>query len=80
MWLKTAILINFVLLVISLFSSLFIVYKDEGQSMRPFAALVTRVSLAVVLMILIGYGLASGQIGSRAPWDHFPASAAPAGH
>lgn len=74
MGLKIAILINFVLLVISLFSSLFIVYKDQGQSMRPFAALVTRVSLAVVLMILIGYGLASGQIGSRAPWDHFPAS------
>jgi hypothetical protein len=75
MWLKVAILVNFVLLVISLFSSLIIVYKDQGQSMRPFAALVTRVSLAVLLMILIGYGLASGQIGSRAPWDNFPASA-----
>lgn len=75
MWLKVAILVNFVLLVISLFSSLIIVYKDKGQTMRPLAALVTRVSLAVVLMILIAYGLATGQIGSRAPWDHFPATA-----
>lgn len=74
MWLKVAILINFILLVITLFSSLFIVYKDKGETMRPFAMLVTRVSLAVLLMILIGYGLATGQIGSRAPWDHFPAT------
>lgn len=77
MWLKVAILVNFILLVISLFSSLFIVYKDQGESMRPFAALATRVSLAVILIALIGYGLASGQIGSRAPWDSFPASANP---
>lgn len=75
MWLKFAILVNFVLLVISLFSSLFIIYKDQGQTLRPLAALVTRVSLAVILMILIGYGIATGQIGSRAPWDAFPASA-----
>jgi uncharacterized membrane protein len=75
MWLKIAIFINFALLVISLFSSLIIVYKDKGQTMKPFAALTTRVSLAVLLIILIGYGLASGQIGSRAPWDAFPAAA-----
>lgn len=80
MWLKIAILINFVLLVASLFSSLFIVYKDKGQTMRPFAMLVTRVSLAVLLMILIGYGLASGQLGSRAPWDNFPAAASQPQH
>lgn len=75
MWLKVAILINFVLLVISLLSSLIIVYKDKGQTMNPFIALTTRVSLAVLLIILIGYGLATGQIGSRAPWDTFPAAA-----
>lgn len=73
--LKVIILINFVLLVISLFSSLFIVYKDKGQTNRPFVALTIRVSLAVSLIVLIGYGLASGQIGSSAPWDSFPATA-----
>lgn len=75
MWLKVAILINFILLVVSLFSSFIIVYKDKGQTMRPLAALITRVSLAVFLLALIGYGLASGQLGSRAPWDHFEPSA-----
>lgn len=74
MLLKVAILINFVLLVLSLFSSLFVVYKDKGRSMRPFVALTIRVTLAVSLIVLIGYGLASGKIGSRAPWDSFPAT------
>ena len=73
MWLKTAILINFVLLVISLFSSLLIVYKDKGRTNRPLIALSIRVGLAFTLIVLIGYGLATGQIGSRAPWDSFPA-------
>lgn len=72
--LKFAILINFILLVISLFSSLFFVYKDKGQTMRPFVALTIRVTLAVTLMVLIGFGLATGRIGSRAPWDSFPAT------
>jgi len=75
MWLKTAILINFILLIISLFSSLIIIYKDKGQSMKPLTALIIRVSLAVTLVAMIGYGLASGQIGSRAPWDKFAPSA-----
>lgn len=75
MWLKTAILITFILLVISLFSSLFFVYKDKGQGKRPLVALVTRALLAVLLIVEIGYGLASGQIGSRAPWDHFKPAA-----
>lgn len=73
--LKLLILINFVLLVLSLFGSLFLVYKDKGKGSRVFFALTTRVSLALLLMVQIGYGLASGQIGSRAPWDSFPAQA-----
>ena len=72
MWLKILILINFVLLVISLFSGLFFVYKEKGDGNRTFYALVTRVTLAVTLMGLLGYGLAKGYIGSRAPWDSFP--------
>ena len=72
--LKLLILINFVLLVFSLFSGLFLVYKDKGQGKRVYSVLSLRVGLAVLLIILIGYGLASGQIGSRAPWDHFPAT------
>lgn len=72
--LKLLILINFVLLVFSLFGSLFFVYKDKGEGQRVYFALSTRVFLAVLLIVLIGYGLASGEIGSRAPWDSFPAT------
>lgn len=67
--LKLVILINFLLLVISLFSSLFLVFKDRGKGSRVLMALSTRVGLALSLLALIGYGLFSGQIGSRAPWD-----------
>lgn len=73
--LKLLILINFVLLVLSLFGSLFLVYKDKGQGKRVLFALSTRVSLALLLMVLIGYGIASGKIGSQAPWDSFPPQA-----
>jgi hypothetical protein len=67
--LKLIILINFVLLVISLFSGLIFVYKDKGEGNRVFKTLVTRVGLALSLMALITYGIYSGQIGSHAPWD-----------
>ncbi len=70
---KFTILITFILLVISLFSGLFIVYKDQGEGYRGFYALVIRVTLAVALMVQIGWGIATGQIGSRAPWDKFEA-------
>ena len=80
MWLKVAILVNFIALVITLFSSLFVVYKDKGQTMKPFAMLVTRVSLAVLLMALIAYGLFTGQLGSQAPWDHFAPTAPQTSH
>lgn len=75
---KVSILITFALLVISLFSGLFVVYKDKGQGKRGLYALIIRVSLAVLLMVQIGWGIATGQVGSRAPWDKFSAPNAPA--
>ena len=74
---KVTILITFVLLVISLFRGLFIVYNDRGEGNRGFYALVIRVSLAVALMAQVGWGIATGQVGSRAPWDKFEAVNAP---
>jgi len=74
---KLTILINFLLLVISLFSSLFIVYKEKGTGDKSFYSLVIRVGLAILLLLQIGFGLATGQIGSRAPWDQFDAPNAP---
>ena len=75
MWLKATIIINFVLLVISLFSSLFVVYKDKGATDRPLVLLSIRVCLALLLVIQIGFGLALGKIGSAAPWDSFEPAA-----
>ena len=69
MWLKALIIINFILLVISLFSGLFFVYKERGEGNKTFYALCIRVGLALSLMALIGFGLASGEIGHSAPWD-----------
>ncbi len=70
MWIKIAIIINFILLVISLFSGLFFVYKERGQGDKTFYILCLRVGLALSLLVLIGYGLAAGLIGHSAPWDH----------
>ncbi|MCY4043647.1 MAG: DUF2909 domain-containing protein [Cellvibrionales bacterium] len=73
-WLQLLILINFLLLVISLFSSLFVLYREKGEGLKTFYALSIRVTLAVSLLVLVGFGVATGQIGSHAPWDRFPAS------
>ncbi len=70
MWLKILIIINFVLLVISLFSSLFFVYKERGEGNMTFTLLCVRVGLAVSLILLVGFGIASGKIGHYAPWDN----------
>ena len=59
---KLSILITFVILVISLFSSLFFVYKDEGAGNRGLYSLSLRAGLAMLLLAQIGYGLATGQI------------------
>ena len=69
--LKTVILINFILLVIGLFSGLVFVYKDEGNGNRVLLTLVIRVGLAASLVTLIAYGLYSGQVGARSPWGSF---------
>ncbi|MCK5880690.1 MAG: DUF2909 domain-containing protein [Sinobacterium sp.] len=74
---KLSILITFILLTISLFSGLFIVYKDKGEGNRGLYALIIRVSLAVLLMLQVIWGIATGQIGSRAPWDRFDAPHSP---
>ncbi|CAA0081027.1 Uncharacterised protein [BD1-7 clade bacterium] len=66
---KIAILINFVLLVISLFSSLIFVYKEKGKGNRTFYALCIRAGLALSLILLVALALAMGIIAPHAPWD-----------
>lgn len=79
MWLKLLIIIVFLGLLISLGSGLTFLFKDQDKpgSRRTWNSLSIRLALAVVLMVLIVYGVYTGQLRSQAPWDHQP-SAAPA--
>lgn len=75
--LKVLIFIVMIAMVISLFSGLVFLFKDSNrpESKRTLYALGIRVSLAITLLLLIGYGLYTGELGVHAPW-HNPAPAA----
>lgn len=79
MWLKAVIVVLFIALLASLFSGYFFLIKDKGKTMRTWNSLGIRLMLAVLLMGFLIYGVYTGQLGSRAPWDARLASpAAPA--
>ena len=69
MLLKIAIVIVFLMLLVSLFSGFAFLMKDMGGTRRTWHALSVRLGLAVLLMGLLIYGVTSGQLGSKAPWD-----------
>ena len=50
---KTLIIINFVLILISLFSGVIFLAKDNGKSNRVVTSLTVRVVLSITLFILI---------------------------
>ena len=66
--LKAAIVLMLIATVVSLFSGLFFLVKDESDSNRLMIALAIRVSLATVTVGLIAWGFFSGQLVSHAPW------------
>lgn len=66
--LKAAIVLLLIATVISLFSGLFFLVKDESRSNRLVIALTVRVSLAAITVGLIAWGFFSGQLVSHAPW------------
>jgi len=68
-WIKICILALLIALLISLGSGLVFLFIDRGRTRRTLRSLGLRLALAVALMILVFYGLWSGQLGSRAPWD-----------
>jgi hypothetical protein len=69
MWLKTAIIIVFLALLLSLGSGLVFLFKDRGEGKRTMYALGIRVTLAVTLLVLISYGVLTGKLQSQAPWS-----------
>lgn len=68
--LELLIIILFIAVIISLFSSFVFLLKDvDSPSKRALYALGIRVSCATLLLGTIFYGLYSGELGSHAPWD-----------
>jgi hypothetical protein len=66
--LKAAIVLMLIATVVSLFSGLFFLVKDDSRSSRLVIALSVRVTLAVITLGLITWGFFSGQLASHAPW------------
>lgn len=71
MWLKVIILVLFVGVVVSLSAGLNFLLRDAGvpESKRTLYALGVRITLAVLMMLCVGYGFYSGILNNSAPWD-----------
>ena len=76
--LKTLIVVFLAALVISLASGAYFLMIDQGDRTRRrvLHSLGVRLGLAMGLMGLIIYGVATGQLGHRNPWDAGPQGAA----
>ena len=72
--LKILIVIFLLALVVSLGSGFFFLMTDQGDknSRRLFNSLGVRLALAIGLIMLITYGVATGQLGHSNPWDPGP--------
>ncbi|MDC2980922.1 DUF2909 domain-containing protein [Gammaproteobacteria bacterium] len=42
--------------------------KDKGNTSRAIYTLRVRVTIAMLLLLTIGYGLYTGQLGLNSPW------------
>jgi hypothetical protein len=67
--LKTIIVILLIGILISLASGFYFFYKDQGRSKRVMYALGVRVTLAVILIAFVFYGLTTGQLSMDTPWN-----------
>lgn len=66
--LKAAIILLLLATLISLFSGLFFLVKDEGRGSRVVKSLSVRVSLTALTVALIAWGFYSGQLASHVTW------------
>ncbi len=60
--LKAAIVLLLVATLVSLFSGLFFLVKDEGRTSRLITALFVRVTLTALTVALIAWGFYTGQL------------------
>lgn len=72
--LKILIVLFMVMLVGSLVSGAYFLMVDQGDKTkrRTLNSLGVRLGLAIGLMSLIIFGVATGQLGHRNPWDSGP--------
>jgi len=66
--LKAAIILLLLATLVSLFSGLFFLVKDEGRTSRVVNALTVRVTLTALTIALVTWGFYSGQLVSHVTW------------
>jgi hypothetical protein len=72
--LKIIIVLLLIAIIASLFSGAVFFFRDQGSTKRTLYALGVRVTLAVLLIITISYGVFSGQLRLNAPWLQAPSA------
>ena len=72
--LKTAIVLLMIALVASLASGLVFLMSDQGNphKKRLFTSLGVRLGIGACLLLVILYGVMTGQLGHQNPWDPGP--------
>lgn len=70
MLLKPLLLLFFLAAVISLFCGLFFLIKDQGRSNRTVNSLFFRVGFCALIILVLLYGIYSGELKPHAPWLH----------
>ena len=72
--LKALIVILMLALLASLGSGFYYLMLDQGDKnkRRTFHSLGVRLVLAIAMLAVITYGVATGQLGHRNPWDAGP--------
>lgn len=69
MWLKIVIVLLFLGILATLGGAFYTLIKDQGRkSKRTANLLAIRVGLAVLLLILVSWGVWSGNLGVSSPW------------
>ncbi|TXI27411.1 MAG: twin transmembrane helix small protein [Aquipseudomonas alcaligenes] len=66
--LKAAIILLLLATLVSLFSGLFFLVRDEGRGLRVVNSLSIRVVLTAITVALIAWGFYSGQLVSHVTW------------
>ena len=72
--LKTLIVLLMIALIASLASGLVFLMSDQGNpdKKRLFASLGVRLGLGACLLLVILYGVITGELGHQNPWDPGP--------